>query len=845
MVRVRSNLVEERLEILRSGVESLLVQGRLTADKPFKKTQREALQALRKYLGDESIPAEERLVGYIEIPTGIGKTGLFVSLLSHCQRIADKMGVDFPALIMVSRVDLIDQTIDSMKEYAPGLLENVGQYYFKKKELDKPILLTTYDSWMQLTENGTLKPGDFAMQIPDEAHRVLAVRRQERAAEHRTNGTIDIAFTATGKYDPERTLDHTHKRRIYFKPIKQAVYDGELAEYIETQFFVIRLKPERDKSGKEKFFSGAESERRKQKAWTQTMVNAFVSGVDAMTGEPLTDHQAAFFAGNTHHADITAAALNANPALQAIARKKGCKGVAVAIHTNGINSSRQIELMKAFKRGEYLAVVGDEKFKEGFDHPPLKNIFDYQRGSYVDKAQIIGRASRKFFDPHKNRFVGAVVCDSIIYEGSDDKAEDEWREKKARLNAITAESILEDAVILRKRYVPLIPPPKRPKGTPTVIHLDGVEVEAFCSLEQIKHYVNETRKLRVAAQEGKLHPEGLISLSDEQRDAFGKLLESTGNLGPTRILYLMTQERPALCFDYSELSRLVYGGGILIHPYRFGELCKVLEAYAAALPPEMLQDRFIPFTDDMKREFRELRIARGNPHKDVIYEAAVAWAKKNKKVLADNFGVSTGIMQGKQQTVRQSAWQAIIQGVTSLPVTKPNATADHVLVPYTPEMKRELAKLAKSRGDIGSARLYRMLKEFEAARTELRPVEADVDNVRNLIDPKRIERMKSVYKDVFERAVQTLRAAEEVKKEDAKVVPITPAMYQELQRLMERAGIHGGRTLRQTVESYEQARRLEPSGVSDGLMQSYIQQRYDTTKKSRWKRVIAALKAAA
>ena len=64
--------------------------------------------------------------------------------------------------------------------------------------------------------------------------------------------------------------------------------------------------------------------------------------------------------------------------------------------------------------------VGDAMMKEGHDHPPLKNIFDWQRGSAVDKGRMIGRALRKYFDPVRDRWLGETIIDTVIYSGHED-----------------------------------------------------------------------------------------------------------------------------------------------------------------------------------------------------------------------------------------------------------------------------------------------------------------------------------------------------------------------------------------------------------------------------------------
>ena len=91
---------------------------------------------------------------------------------------------------------------------------------------------------------------------------------------------------------------------------------------------------------------------------------------------------------------------------------------------------------------KYMMLVGDEMFKEGFNHPPMKTVFDYQRGSLVDKVQVLGRGARRWFNKKKNRSEGLTFIDSIIYLGSDNKEEEDKNEANAWRSAVTAREVM-------------------------------------------------------------------------------------------------------------------------------------------------------------------------------------------------------------------------------------------------------------------------------------------------------------------------------------------------------------------------------------------------------------------
>ena len=177
------------------------------------------------------------------------------------------------------------------------------------------------------------------------------------------------------------------------------------------------------------------------------------------TGDWMSDNQAGFFTADTYHADNLEKLLNSNEILAQRAKEQGKKGVAVAIHSR-LSKKEQDRRLKAYTRGEYMAVIGDEKFKEGFDYPPMKTIIDWPHSSVVDKAQILGRGARKWWNDDKERYEGMTFIDTIVYVGSNDLEKDQKDRENAIAQATIARQILEDAVVYAEG-VELAP--KKPK----------------------------------------------------------------------------------------------------------------------------------------------------------------------------------------------------------------------------------------------------------------------------------------------------------------------------------------------------------------------------------------------
>ena len=106
------------LGYLRKSVDDLLTRGAFDNGLFFRRTQREALEAYRKYL-NQDLPENELLVGFFEVPTGSGKTAVFAALTDRLHRIAATEGEEFKSIIVTPTLRLIDQTYKSLQSYTP------------------------------------------------------------------------------------------------------------------------------------------------------------------------------------------------------------------------------------------------------------------------------------------------------------------------------------------------------------------------------------------------------------------------------------------------------------------------------------------------------------------------------------------------------------------------------------------------------------------------------------------------------------------------------------------------------------------------------------------------------
>ena len=449
---------EKILKYLTESVDELLERGNFESGHTFRPTQEETFKAIQSDCHNPELTIDQKLKGYLNLATGLGKTAIISGLIAGMFKSAERHGDKLKMLMVVPDNGLLDQTPDDLIKFSPSLKEKIGRYGNIYNDLNKSLTVMNIQGHDKLADADVIDATTYHVIVKDEAHRSTSIARVERHyekfdTEGKDNATFQIAITATAHFDEEKSVEQTHERLIYAKRLNQAIRGGEGAAYIQAQPVVIRIEPDQIILSDE-FNNAAVQDkadyRRKlmEKAYNEAVLEVYRDGIDEHTGDPLSDNQAAFYGRRTTQADDIADMLNSDPVLQKKAQELGFKGVAIPIHTKGMSSTEQRRRFDAVRNHEYMSIVGDSKFKEGFDYPPIKNIFDMPRKSLVDKEQIIGRGGREFWNEFKQRYEGLTVFDPVIYIGSRDPKEDEKLRAKALAKVTSVESILEDTCVL-------------------------------------------------------------------------------------------------------------------------------------------------------------------------------------------------------------------------------------------------------------------------------------------------------------------------------------------------------------------------------------------------------------
>lgn len=770
------------LEYIQRGVEILINRGTFRNGRSFRPTQGDALLAYYKDLNSEDLTPEERLTGFFEIPTGVGKTAVFLASLDEAHKIARTENDKLRVMIVVPTVAILKQMEDEIREWAPDYLDTVGFYGDVHRQIGKELTVIIYNSWVTLMDEGKIDSSNIDILISDEAHRGTSERRLTTKFNSFSAGTVQLAFTATARFDEEKSVEQSHGRQIFSRGIGESVRLGELAAYIQTQLYKIRVQPSIEDELEDSDETPEERTARRtgarQEAWMRQMVAVWRDGRDQHTRDLLTDNKSGIYVFGTRMADRFVELANKDPVLQERAREQGCKRLIVAVHSK--MSEDPDAVLESFRRGEILGVVSDGKMKEGFNYPAMKNVFDYPRSSLVDKAQIIGRPARKWWNPIKERLEGATVIDSIIYNGSNDPEEDKWREDNAIRNAVMAWSVLEGTAVFspKEEFRAKSNNISSGSGFCGVSPVLGLDVSSYIELEDLQAIYAEQRKLQ-----GK----NRIEITNEMREELNSLMAQKGVASQALI-------KAAKIENIKPYFINNWGSGEVISA-DIDDWNHVIESLRG-LPDRIPRDT-IQITDKMREELNSLMDKKG-------FKSYALIKVTNLEIKANAIN---DWKDGRAKTVNKPDWEKVIAALQLLPDKKIKN-----IIQITDEMLDVMNALMMQKGVGSQALLSRV----------------NIENIKpTMIESWRSKDAKSADHDMWDKVISALEGLP-----DTTIFSITADMRNNLNNLMAIKSI-GSRALIKTGNLEEGRSAIE--GWRTGKIK--------TTDKKRWDKVIEALES--
>jgi superfamily II DNA or RNA helicase len=153
--------------------------------------------------------------GYIKLPTGVGKTILFL-------KIAEALGMK--TLVVSPSIVIMDQNAQETEEFTDS---EFGKYYGKEKDLSKKITHITYHSLVNAIKEGKINPDDIPVAILDEAHESLGPERTQTVNQFKS---LVIGFTATSEFSEEKKVSNLLPEEIFRMDLNDAIKEGLICQ---------------------------------------------------------------------------------------------------------------------------------------------------------------------------------------------------------------------------------------------------------------------------------------------------------------------------------------------------------------------------------------------------------------------------------------------------------------------------------------------------------------------------------------------------------------------------------------------------------------------------------------
>lgn len=390
----------KQVQYLRHGMEQFLADEdkhiangapRLRGEQYF------ALGALTK-LSDTKIAAS-----YYKLPTGFGKTVMFSYMAQAYLPQARANGDTKKLVILVPRLNLINQTSDKLDSFA-GF--SASEFSGRTKDTDADIIIATYRSLDKLVE--TIGIENIGLIFADEAHHATGGKISQTMTDL-IKSVPTIGFTATPSYDADKSVSNVLRTEIFAMTIADGVRSGMLSPVKNTLYcssIVYDLENAPATSQGEYDYNSITGQIDTD-TLTSEIADIYINGVDEDTGRRFIDCKAMINCPNIEMAKRQADAIN----------QRAGRIIARAFSSD----MKDFEIEKAkFIAGKYQVACQVNTMTEGFDDTTVSLCINYPTRSAVRAEQAAGRAIRlNESDPHKIAFVIDTIFRKHDSETSD------------------------------------------------------------------------------------------------------------------------------------------------------------------------------------------------------------------------------------------------------------------------------------------------------------------------------------------------------------------------------------------------------------------------------------------
>ena len=410
----------------------------------FKQSQQEAFQGFTDGLNK----GEKH--GYIELPTGVGKTALFISFIENYLKAANDSPDAPRVLIAVPTEKLAVQTAKSFAKFMPDIAQtietdgdmgeeidwansDIGLQYSKMKHADKKpkVLITTYQSLARDTANKVYPPNEYGFVIYDEGHSITAPSFGK--AVEKFKDSVQLAVTATPEYTEQKTVASKLPHRYFKLSLAEAINRGDLCNVrpalLKTGYTIDEALFQKfmEQQGGTPLNDNQLQQLLNQEARNEAVVKTYLLGSDKDSGERYLGQNGMVFCAGIKHADQMVKQFkeavehdgthklqnwlndeNVELIASVHGGQKGAwlkKGLLEGAENRTYQGTKEWysedEIFKLHDAGKILLLASVAKLKWGYDCPRDSLLFDLaDRFSKVDATQIDGRAFR--LDPENS-----------------------------------------------------------------------------------------------------------------------------------------------------------------------------------------------------------------------------------------------------------------------------------------------------------------------------------------------------------------------------------------------------------------------------------------------------------
>ncbi len=331
--------------------------------------------------------------GYLDLPTGFGKTVLFVELVKALSKGRENKKTGLKTLVLVPTQDLVVQTIGKAEKpkdrqgfarFAPDV--KVTAYYEHEQDLSGEVVVSTYKSFIILQKQNPKFTEQFDVVILDEAHKALGEVTKEQVGTIAPSA-LKIGCTATSEYSEGRSVVDILPELIHKMEVREAVELGILAN---PRGFLYRtnIKIEGQIGNEVDYPASVFRELNKEARnkvtvdFVKTFVGQGIKGlVPCLPGE------------RGQHARDIAERICAEIIFDKKIRRK--RNIIARSITQDTSSTERDETYEAFKRGEIDCLTYIDIITTGKDLPNAKFLVrNRPRRSKVESTQEIGRLLR-------------------------------------------------------------------------------------------------------------------------------------------------------------------------------------------------------------------------------------------------------------------------------------------------------------------------------------------------------------------------------------------------------------------------------------------------------------------